>query len=639
MANTLGSLVVSLAVDTARWQGDLGRAAHIAEVRMRNIKDTASRALGAVSVLASAAGVAIVASFKSATNAADELNKLSQKVGIATEELSALKHAAELSDVGLDQLRTGLVKMSKEVAAAAGGSAEAVAKFSAIGVSVTDAAGKVRGTSAIFRDVAERFSQYEDGATKAALATEFFGKAGADIIPLLNLGADGLQRAADEAERFGLIVGTDAAQRAEEFNDNMSRMGAIARGVSLQMSGQMTPTLIGLQRAMLGAANNSNLVASAAASAATGLRLLVSSGVIVTTIFQGLGQSLGAVGAALVAIAHGEFRRAASIIKEGYKDIREIGQTAATALLDVWEETGDLILSTAPETSDKIAAPVVMAAEKVKDALKDIRDSLKEVYTSGLAALRAQESPGERILRNFEDQRYALEKLAETYPAFADAAQEAMGRLVATTQEELDELARLPGGAKEATDKMSVFAEQAARNMQTYFADFLFDPFEDGIRGMLKGFVDVLRRMVAEAAAARIFDALGLGDKGGGILGVILGGIFGAGTAGGSSASVAGARATGGPVSAGSLYQVNESGKEYFRPSVSGEVIPLGKMDRAPAQAAPQVTINTSVDARGASVELVQRLPAILREANRAAVAEAEALIVGRIQRRVYDLG
>ena len=45
---SLGSLVVSLAVDTARFQGDLGRAAAVAEARMRNIKDTATRALGAV---------------------------------------------------------------------------------------------------------------------------------------------------------------------------------------------------------------------------------------------------------------------------------------------------------------------------------------------------------------------------------------------------------------------------------------------------------------------------------------------------------------------------------------------------------------------------------------------------------------
>lgn len=61
----------------------------------------------------------------------------------------------------------------------------------------------------------------------------------------------------------------------------------------------------------------------------------------------------------------------------------------------------------------------------------------------------------------------------------------------------------------ERTGAMTVFAEQAARNMQDAFADFLFDPFKDGLDGMLKGFADILRRMAAEAAAAKIFESLG----------------------------------------------------------------------------------------------------------------------------------
>ncbi len=62
------------------------------------------------------------------------------------------------------------------------------------------------------------------------------------------------------------------------------------------------------------------------------------------------------------------------------------------------------------------------------------------------------------------------------------------------------------------TKRMSQFAIQAARNMQTSFAQFLYDPFKDGLKGMLTGFIDTLRKMAAEAAAAKIFDKL-LGTK------------------------------------------------------------------------------------------------------------------------------
>lgn len=84
---------------------------------------------------------------------------------------------------------------------------------------------------------------------------------------------------------------------------------------------------------------------------------------------------------------------------------------------------------------------------------------------------------------------------------------------------------------------VSEVGKDAANNIKDYFADFLFDPFENGLDGMAKGFVDTMRRMVAEAQAAEltkaIFGKLGGGEGGGffssilGSLGGSLGSIFG----------------------------------------------------------------------------------------------------------------
>jgi len=82
------------------------------------------------------------------------------------------------------------------------------------------------------------------------------------------------------------------------------------------------------------------------------------------------------------------------------------------------------------------------------------------------------------------------------------------------TQEEYntlfdDSIGRMVEQTKTATDEMSEFAKQGARNMQSSLADFLFDPFEKGLAGMAEGFLTTLRRMTAEAAASQIFDSLG----------------------------------------------------------------------------------------------------------------------------------
>lgn len=73
------------------------------------------------------------------------------------------------------------------------------------------------------------------------------------------------------------------------------------------------------------------------------------------------------------------------------------------------------------------------------------------------------------------------------------------------------------------------FAKRAAENIQDAFADFLFDPFEQGLDGMLKGFIDTVRKMIAEAQAARLAKELFgemAGGEGEGILGGVLGSIF-----------------------------------------------------------------------------------------------------------------
>lgn len=91
---------------------------------------------------------------------------------------------------------------------------------------------------------------------------------------------------------------------------------------------------------------------------------------------------------------------------------------------------------------------------------------------------------------------------------------------------------------KETTEATKVFgidiesfSKRAAENIQDAFADFLFDPFQDGVKGMAKGFIDAVRRMIAEAQAAQLAQYLlgsAAGGKGSGLLGDVLGSISGA---------------------------------------------------------------------------------------------------------------
>jgi len=84
-------------------------------------------------------------------------------------------------------------------------------------------------------------------------------------------------------------------------------------------------------------------------------------------------------------------------------------------------------------------------------------------------------------------------------------------------------------------------------------------------------------------------------------------------------------RASGGPVTAGHTYRVNELGEEYFTPAVSGVISPAG------GQGAGLVI--GSVDMRGASVEAVARLEALLAQYNGSIEPRALAAVENMYQR------
>ena len=154
----------------------------------------------------------------------------------------------------------------------------------------------------------------------------------------------------------------------------------------------------------------------------------------------------------------------------------------------------------------------------------------------------------------------------------------------------------------EKITRMTVFAQEAAKSMQTAFADFLFDPFENGIKGMLSGFLNVIRRMLAELLAQQLLTAFFTAFSGGtGIIGQF------------ASAALAGLqpRAKGGPVTGSSPYLVGERGPEIFVPATAGTVLPNG------TGMGGGLAVSYNIDARGATMELTQALPGILADNNR----------------------
>lgn len=214
--------------------------------------------LAGLGVSLSVAGFAVM--IKSAIDAADQLAKLSQKIGISVEALSTLRFAAQLSDVSLETLQKGIKGLSQNIAEANTGIGDGAQVFDALGISVRNADGSMKSTEAVLLQVADVFAKLEDGAVKTALAVKLFGKAGQDMIPFLNQGTVGINQLTAEAERLGLKLTTETARSAEAFNDNLTALKASSSSLGLALARDFLPELTNITNAMREAANEAGVL-------------------------------------------------------------------------------------------------------------------------------------------------------------------------------------------------------------------------------------------------------------------------------------------------------------------------------------------------------------------------------------------
>jgi hypothetical protein len=173
---------------------------------------------------------------RSILDTADNLRDMAQKTGIGVEALSKLKTAAELNGSSLEGLQGALRKFTVNLTEADKEGSKVAGAFKALGVSAKDANGELRPSEEILFDIADRFKELEDGPNKAAIAVRLFGKAGADLIPILNQGSE-------EIQKFGLNISQDFADRADQLNDTLTILGVQFKNFSIIALDTLLPVI------------------------------------------------------------------------------------------------------------------------------------------------------------------------------------------------------------------------------------------------------------------------------------------------------------------------------------------------------------------------------------------------------------
>ena len=227
-------------------------------------------AVGAITAAGAAFGKLMV----DALNTADEMANMSKRTGIAVESLSRLSYVAKMSDTDMGTLQKSMKFLNNALYDVSKGNQAAIDKFKEFGVEVYNADGTVKNAEQALIATAEAYSKLESDAAKTALATEVFGKAGQELMPMLSEGAEGIKNLTDEAERMGVVISADTAAAAEEFNDKLDKMKTFAQGVAIQVLENLVPNINELNTEMDEFNKTGSAVSDTADIISTGLDII-----------------------------------------------------------------------------------------------------------------------------------------------------------------------------------------------------------------------------------------------------------------------------------------------------------------------------------------------------------------------------
>lgn len=538
-----GSIFVDLLLRDANYREGMRRSSKSTSDFQKGIKNLAKE----LAPILGAAGFTAIAN--KALDAADSISKLSQQLGLGVEEYQKYAYAVKLGGVDTEKFSAAIGYLNNQIA-------EGKVPYS--------------DTSQALLDISDRLKNAKDGIERAGIASEAFGaKAGRVMIPALIKGSDEVRALGAEAERLGIIFSGQLAKDAEEFKDQIEILGTVFTN-NFQ---------IGLLEAFVGKSGE--------------IRDIYTDPTFIDSI-RTIGEVFGNLAKTLIKVAEGYGYATRALADFGIKVAERSGYIdpeVAKEALQIKDLSGEVPTPPLPSGGGDKGGYNKTLKEQEK-----IQKELESIYKRNRDVILGLDTATIQYMDSVEE----IKRLLDANVISLDEYNDAVKRL----DEELEK-------NREKTNEWGIDLEEigkrAASNIQDAFADFLFDPFADGTKGMLKGFVDVVRRMVAEAQAAQLAKYL-LGDlaggSGGGLLGDVFGSVLGSATGSGSGFSLP-FFADGGYLPAGQFGIAGEDGAELLYGGKTGVSVFNQKQVGGG---------DTYIDARGADMATVRRLEQIIYE-------------------------
>ena len=308
----IGALHVSLSADSAAFDRGMDQAQQTADEAMGGIAENAKKLAGVL------AGLFVVDEIKTRIKEqidyADGLADIAARANSTAEALSAMEYALHFNDATLEDYTGGLQKLALNMDAAAQGSKAQAELFDTLGIKLREQDGQMRNAADVMLDISDVLAGMNDGATKTALAMDLLGKsAGPALLPHLSQGSEAIKELTAEAEKFNLVVSTEASNAAGQINDSLDKLSFAATGAWRVMAVQLSPALGEISDNMLKSAQDTNVLEIAASGLGTTIKALYTGFKYTLISLEFLTLGFGKLSTVAYEAAQGNFAQAKAI--------------------------------------------------------------------------------------------------------------------------------------------------------------------------------------------------------------------------------------------------------------------------------------------------------------------------------------
>ena len=223
-------LMAKISLDTSGYTKSLDTAKKAAGT----VAKVGVAAFAAVGTAAVGAGVKLVKETANVASYGDNIDKMSQKMGISAKAYQEWDAVMQHSGTSIDALKPSMKTMANQAQ-------QGAEEFQKLGISQEEV--KNLSQEDLFGRVIEGLQNMGEGTERTAIASKLLGRGATELGALLNTSAEDTQKMKDRVNELGGVMSDEAVKAAAKYQDQLQDMNTAIDGLKRNLLTGMMPAM------------------------------------------------------------------------------------------------------------------------------------------------------------------------------------------------------------------------------------------------------------------------------------------------------------------------------------------------------------------------------------------------------------